>query len=292
MPIDADYTKEDPNEYLRIHFFTPSEYEKSGPAWPIRLGSNLAKPDYHIGPRTTAYYYLLLVLGGRGTFVQNGRTYPLAAGDLYCLFPQVTHEYWTEPTAPLRKIFLAFDGKMALELLRRVGLTPQRPHLPALHAEQAAADMIAFLEKTAGVGAAEASDLDRLSAFYRIFASLERGAAPEGSEPSAVSWLQRGLDYMEIHYADGITIEEVARHAGVGRTHFSKKFHECYGTTPVRHMQRLKLDEARMLLEQTTYSLSEIAHSVGYPDLFSFSKAFKKHHGLPPKQYRQQRSPC
>lgn len=290
MSIETDYTKEDHHEHLRIHFFTPSQYEKSGPAWPIRIGSNLVKPGYHIGPRTTAYYYLLLVLDGRGTFVQNGRTYPLAAGDLYCLFPQVTHEYWTEPDFPLRKIFLAFDGKMALELLRRIGLTPQRPHLAAVHSEEAAADMIAFLQKTTG-GAAETSDLDRLSAFYRIFASLEREAAPERIEPDGISWLQRGLDYMEIHYAHGITIEEVARHAGVGRTHFSKKFHERYGITPVRHMQRLKLDEARMLLEQTNYSLSEIAHSVGYPDLFSFSKAFKKHHGLPPKQYRQKGPP-
>ncbi|CAM4115577.1 AraC family transcriptional regulator [Saccharibacillus endophyticus] len=286
MPIDTEYMKEDHHEYLRIHFFTPSDYEKSGPAWPIRLGANLAKPNYHIGPRTTAYYYLLLVLEGRGTFVHGDRKYELAAGDMYCLFPQVMHEYWTDAEAPLRKIFLAFDGKMALELLRRIGLTPQRPHLPSALVEEAAAAMRSFLEKTS-TEHAEASDLSRLSEFYRIFAALESTTFPEGSEPDGVSWLQRGLDYMEIHYADGITIEEVARHAGVGRTHFSKKFHERYGHTPVSHMQRLKLDEARMLLEQTGYSLSEIAHSVGYPDLFSFSKAFKKHTGLPPKQYRQ-----
>lgn len=290
MPIDTEYMKEDHHEHLRIHFFTPSDYEKSGPAWPIRLGSNLAKPNYHIGPRTTAYYYLLLVLDGRGTFVQNGRTHALAPGDLFCLFPQVMHEYWTDPEAPLRKIFLAFDGKMALELLRRIGLTPNRPHQPSARVEEAAAAMISFLEKT-GSGHAETSDLGRLSEFYRIFAALESEQIPELLEPGEISWLQRGLDYMEIHYADGITVEEVARHAGVGRTYFSKKFHERYGHTPVSHMQQLKLDEARMLLEQTAYSLSEIAHSVGYPDLFSFSKAFKKHTGLPPRQYRQQRSP-
>ncbi|OWA35310.1 AraC family transcriptional regulator [Saccharibacillus sp. O16] len=289
MPIDTEYMKEDHHEHLRIHFFTPSDYEKSGPAWPIRLGSNLAKPNYHIGPRTTAYYYLLLVLGGRGTFIQNDRTYSLAAGDMFCLFPQVMHEYWTDPEDPLRKVFLAFDGRMALELLRRIGLTPNRPHQPSIRVEEAAAAMRSFLQQTAAQEM-KASDLGRLSAFYRIFAALEHEAASDTREPNEVSWLQRGLDYMEIHYADGITVEEVARHAGVGRTYFSKKFHERYGHTPVSHMQKLKLDEARMLLEQTNYSLSEIAHSVGYPDLFSFSKAFKKHTGLPPRQYRQQYS--
>ena len=287
MSIDTDYTKEDHHEHLRVHFFTPSTYEKSSPAWPIRLGSNLAKSNYHIGPRTTAYYYLIIVLEGRGTFVQNDQRYDLAEGDLYCLFPQVTHEYWTDPDAPLHKMFLAFDGKMALELLKRIGLTPQRPHLSSIDIQEAVAVMRSFLEKTSA-DSAETSDLIRLAEFYRIFAALERQTLPEHAQERSGSWLQRGLDYMEIHYADGITIEEVARHAGVGRTHFSKKFHERYGHTPVSHMQQLKVEEARMLLEQTSYSLSEIAHSVGYPDLFSFSKAFKKHTGLPPKQYRQQ----
>ncbi|GGO00179.1 AraC family transcriptional regulator [Saccharibacillus kuerlensis] len=287
MPIDTEYAKEDHHEYLRVHFFTPSEYERSGPAWPIRLGSSLAKPNYHIGPRTTAYYYMILVLEGTGFFTQNGKTHPLAAGDLYCLFPQVLHEYRTDPEAPLRTMFLAFDGRMAVELLRRIGLTSQRPHLQSSSSDEIAADLRAFLAKTAS----DTSDLDRLAEFYRLFAALERTAVFEDDEPDTISWLQRGLEYMEMHYADGITVEEAARYAGVGRTHFSKKFHERYGHTPVSHMQKLKLDEARMLLTQTHYSLSEIALSVGYPDLFSFSKAFKKYTGLPPKHYRQQCSP-
>lgn len=57
--------REDHHEYLEIYFFTPSEFEKSGAAWPIRLGHNIAKPNYHIGPRTSPYYYLLFVLEGQ-----------------------------------------------------------------------------------------------------------------------------------------------------------------------------------------------------------------------------------
>jgi YesN/AraC family two-component response regulator len=50
------------------------------------------------------------------------------------------------------------------------------------------------------------------------------------------------------------------------------------------------MNEAKLLLEQTTYTLSEIAHSVGYPDLFSFSKVFKKRFGLPLNHYRSKRN--
>ncbi|UUZ81018.1 AraC family ligand binding domain-containing protein [Paenibacillus sp. P26] len=103
--------REDHHEFLEIYFFTPTEYEKSGAAWPIRLGYNIAKPNYHIGPRTSPYYYLLFVLEGQGTFLQGNQTYPLRKNDMFCLFPQVTHEYVTPPQDPLRKVFFAFDGR-------------------------------------------------------------------------------------------------------------------------------------------------------------------------------------
>ncbi|WP_338554790.1 helix-turn-helix transcriptional regulator [Paenibacillus sp. KS-LC4] len=72
------------------------------------------------------------------------------------------------------------------------------------------------------------------------------------------------------------------------RTHFTKQFSKAYGTTPVQYIQRLKMGEATRLLAQTSYTLSEIASSIGFPDLFSFSKAFKKIRGVSPKQYRSQ----
>ncbi|MFD2610956.1 helix-turn-helix domain-containing protein [Paenibacillus gansuensis] len=46
------------------------------------------------------------------------------------------------------------------------------------------------------------------------------------------------------------------------------------------------MNQAKLLLRQTTYKLSEIADSVGYNDLFTFSKAFKKVVGVAPNLYR------
>ncbi|MNI75295.1 HTH-type transcriptional activator Btr [compost metagenome] len=91
---------------------------------------------------------------------------------------------------------------------------------------------------------------------------------------------------MEIHYAEGITVEKVSAHVGVDRNHFTKQFRKAYGMTPIQFIQELKMKEARLLLEQTDYTLAEIAQSVGYPDLFSFSKAFKKRLGTAPAHYR------
>lgn len=280
--------REESNEYLEVCFFTPSSYEKSGGAWPIRLGRNIAKPHYHIGPRTSPYYYLIFVQNGSGTLHQNHGTYPLQPGDVFCLFPQVQHEYYTSPDDPLQKSFIAFDGRQALRLLERIGLTPHRPHAPGLFSQEVSGILEEFFELAESPDGRN-TDLGRLVLFHRIFERLSAVAAGgKGGDCRNVTWLQKGREYMEIHYAEGITVETVSEHVGVERTYFTKQFRKTFGTTPILFIQELRMKEARQLLEQTSYTMAEIAESVGYSDLFSFSKAFKKHQGVPPARYRLQ----
>lgn len=286
LPLNKDM-REDYHEFLEIHYFTPSDFEKSGNVWPIRLGTNMAKPNYHIGPRTTPYYYLLFVLEGAGTFIQNNITYRLGKNDMYCLFPGVTHEYFTEEDRLLHKIFVAFDGKQALHLLERIGLTQQTPYRKGDLTEETIKLMWAFMNLVRD-GDRQTSDLSRLTQLYRIFDALSATHNPASThEYRALSWLQRGCDYIQIHYAEGITVEQVSSHVGVERTHFTKQFSKTYGVSPIQYIQDLKMKEAKHLLTQTDYTLTEIANSVGYPDLFTFSKAFKKQLGVPPTLFRR-----
>ncbi|MBW4080994.1 AraC family transcriptional regulator [Paenibacillus sp. S150] len=276
---------EDNQEFLELCLFTPSVYEKCGAAWPIRLGHNIAKPSYHIGPRTTPYYYLIFVLEGEGWFQQNQQTYRLSKNDVFCLFPQVIHEYFTQPDALLHKVFLAFDGKQALRLLERLGLSLYHPYAPGILTPEAIQLMWDFFSM---VRSDKDTDLGRLILFHRIFDQLSAAVQdPAASDRRRnVSWLQKGHEYMEIHYAEGITVEKVCAYVGMDRSYFTKQFRKTYGITPIQFIQELKMKEAMLLLEQTAYTLSEIAQSVGYPDLFSFSKAFKKRLGEAPTRYR------
>ncbi|GAB6926262.1 AraC family transcriptional regulator [Paenibacillus sp. JCM 10914] len=275
--------REDAHEWLHIHYFTPTTFEKAGPIWPIRLGANVAKPHYHIGPRISPYYYLLCILDGEGTFRQSGGEYPLRKHDIFCLFPQVTHEYYTNPEKPLRKAFIAFDGKHALSSLNRIGLTPEKPHAASRVNQETLDIMQSYFNH-------DTTDYTRVSHLYQLFHQLSLTVPDRKTQHTSTppSWLEKGRDYLEIHYADQITIERVAHHVGIERTHFSKQFQREYGCSPIHYLQRLRMTEAELLLQGTDYKMSEIAHSVGYSDLPTFSKAFKKHYGLSPHHYRQQ----
>lgn len=280
--------QEEPLEFAERYFFTPTAFEKAGAVWPIRLGRNVAKPHYHIGPRTTTYYSLHFVLEGSGTYVQDGKSYALRRNDLFCLFPNRSHEYFAADDDPLQMAWIAFDGKKALSILERLGIVPAVPFLRDAIRPEVRQLLDVFFARIRAKGR-DVSDLAKLSAFFNVFEALpNRGAEREkGTGKSSGSWLQKGVDYLEMHYAEGITIEQAASFVGVDSAYFSRKFNAAYGTSPIKYLQNVKMKAARNMLAETSYSLTEIALSVGYPDLFSFSKAFKKHFAVSPSEFRR-----
>ncbi|TNJ61593.1 AraC family transcriptional regulator [Paenibacillus hemerocallicola] len=275
-------------EYVERYFFTPSVIEKSNAVWPIRLGQNVAKPHYHVGPRTTPYYSLHFVLEGAGTFIQDSKSYGLSQNDMFCLFPNRSHEYFTSVSQPLKMAWIAFDGKKALPILERLNIRPAAPYAPNA-VRPGVRELLTRFFGLVQANGHNASDFAKLGILFQLFESLADPAAKTESSAGgpSVSWLAKGVDYLEMHYAEGITIEKVASFVGVDRAHFSRTFQSAYGTSPSKYLQSLKMSAARKMLGQTSCTLTEIALSVGYPDLFSFSRAFKKLNGISPGEFRK-----
>lgn len=283
--MEMVHPQEHRQEFLEGFYFTPSELEKSGPGWIIRAGLSQAKPNYHMGPKISHYHYLIFVIKGEGRLNQNGQTYHLKPNDLFCLFPNTTHEYYTLKHAPMLTVWVAFDGRQVNELLARAGLHPAQPYATQALSEELTDCLTAFFERCREAGN-KATDLFRLRFFYSLFEHLASAKAGGLLDNGTESWLKRGMEYIQMHYAQGITIENICASISVDRTHFTKKFTERYGLSPGRYMQQLKMSEAKRLLTETDYKLTEVAKQVGYPDLFSFSKGFKKAYGVPPSRYR------
>lgn len=282
------WMQDEPLEYVERYFFTPDAIERSNAVWPIRLGRNVSKPDYHVGPRMTTYYSLHFVLEGAGTFVSGSQAYSLGRNDLFCLFPNRSHEYYTSKKQPLQLAWIAFDGRKAQQILEQCGISPDIPYL-AGGIRPEARKLIGDFFASVRASGQEMTGFAKLGILYNLFDAVAVPAAKLAQENDgpANGWLQKGLDYLDMHYAEGITIRKAASYAGVDRAHFSRKFHSVYGLSPVRYLQRLKIDAAKRMLTETSFTPAEIALSVGYADLFSFSKAFKKCTGMTPNMFRK-----
>ena len=98
---------------------------------------------------------------------------------------------------------------------------------------------------------------------------------------------RRVLDYMEHHFADDISLQTLAREAGISLFHFTRLFKAKTGITPHRHIVQLRMRQAQTLLRHTDLSVAEVALQSGYAHPGHFAAAFKRSAGTLPKQFRQ-----
>lgn len=102
---------------------------------------------------------------------------------------------------------------------------------------------------------------------------------------TSLQTLQPIFEYIHDHLHQPIRIEELAELAGMSEKYFIKYFKLALGVTPGLYIYQLKMNRARKLLYSKRYSIQQIADMLGYPDPFSFSKAFKKYYKVPPSQF-------
>lgn len=80
-------------------------------------------------------------------------------------------------------------------------------------------------------------------------------------------------------------ISELSVHAGMSSTKLKRLFSQIFGNSIFSYYQGLRMKEAAILLKEKKYSVSEVGYKLGFTNLGHFSKIFKQHIGMNPKQY-------
>ncbi|HCC00178.1 MAG TPA: hypothetical protein DEP42_03000 [Ruminococcaceae bacterium] len=280
--MELAHAQEYHNEFLEGYYFVPTNLEREGPGWFVRAGLSQAKPNFHISPKHFSYHYLIFILEGEGSLLQGKKSFHLSPNDLFCLFPQTAQEYCTSPDFPIHSMWIALDGGYVRQLLSSVGLRPQTPYLSKAMTVNIRQWIKEFFEWYRNTNTQD-TDCTRMSRFYQLFGLLEKETLPRYIEKP---WVQQASEYMRAHYTESITVNSVAQHFHLGRSFFSKKFSAYHKISPGKFLKKLKIEEAKRLLIETDYCIAEIALMVGYADLYSFSKEFKKSFGFPPSHFR------
>ncbi len=91
---------------------------------------------------------------------------------------------------------------------------------------------------------------------------------------------------MEENFAEKISIDTLSKDAGLSPRHFKRRFKKATGENPLTYLQLLRIETAKRELETTQKPVTEITWGVGYEDINSFRKLFRKHTGMSPKEYR------
>lgn len=125
-----------------------------------------------------------------------------------------------------------------------------------------------------------------LEAFGRQLGELANRLIIESrpQEPAAVTKARR---YIRDNLSERLTLEDVARHAGLSPHHFCKVFRRAAGVNLIDYINRSRIESARQLLLRDDARVSEIAFEVGYQSLSQFNRTFRSVTGESPSDYRK-----
>ena len=126
---------------------------------------------------------------------------------------------------------------------------------------------------------------DMIATVNRVFRPLEKGSSKADSYSKAI---QEAVSYIQAHYAEKITLAEVASRVSFNPEYFSRLFSKETGMNFIAYLNHIRMKAAAELLEHTSKKIYEIAEQVGYTSISYFSTAFKKHYGQTPNEYQSQ----
>ncbi len=114
----------------------------------------------------------------------------------------------------------------------------------------------------------------------------ERTAALNFGAGFTAAQYKRVLDYVAEHYGQPLTIEDLARVAGMSTAQFSRLFKATVGDTPYQFLMDYRVEQARKLLGERERALIDIALSCGFADQPHFTRIFKRLTGQTPREFR------
>lgn len=99
--------------------------------------------------------------------------------------------------------------------------------------------------------------------------------------------IEHAIQYMREHYSEDIGVANLADRAAMSERTFVRRFRDVTGMPPGHYLQKMRIDLAKHQLSHSDAPLEQIMHNVGYRDISSFRRLFKKEVDASPKQYRE-----
>ena len=122
-----------------------------------------------------------------------------------------------------------------------------------------------------------------ISLLYKIFAEMQKESYIPEKQYKAI---KPAIDYIgENFLKNKITIAELTETCGISESYLNKLFIKKFGISPLKYIIQMKINYACDLLKSEEYSISQIAESCGYGNVYFFSRQFKEYVGISPTEF-------
>lgn len=121
---------------------------------------------------------------------------------------------------------------------------------------------------------------------HRLLGDKTPSAFPDLRQNELSQKLSIAFDFIDTHYTEDVSLEDVASIAGFSKFHFSRLFKQCSGQNFHEYLCYKRVQASEALLLKPNYSITEIAFKSGFSSLSTFNRAFKNINHCSPTEYR------
>ena len=226
---------------------------------------------------------VIFVLQGSSRACCNGVYYDQPAGSVLFVPPQVIHSYDRRSEdfrgvaliVEMQRIcgLISYDGSFHPE--NPVWLNEQMDH-PVWMMLQTALDTCRDIdEKSAFLMAC--GIINEVMQFYTFIKQTHQGSS-----------FQKVLNYCQLHYKEPITVRSIAKELSLSEGHISHLFTNRLHQSFPDYINALRINEATRLMRDAEHTMTDICEACGFNSIRTFNRAFLKHFGISPRQYRKE----
>ena len=211
--------------------------------------------------------------------------------DIFYIPSGNTAFYQADYEEPWNYFWVGVSGMMAKETICQAGLS-EKVFVRSL-SEQTVIEAAKAVENMLGTyRLTYANELKRLGELMKLFGILiddahNSEAVRYNYDYPITVYVNQAIEYMKRNYDKKLKINDVADYVGVNRCYLTISFKKAYGVSPKQYLSELRMKKAATRIKNGNETIGFIAERVGYSDPLAFSKAFKMHFGVSPRQYRQ-----
>lgn len=256
---------------------------------PIRIESHPTRPAYSSSRHSHPWDSLFLVVAGKGSCVVETQEY-LLAPRMSLFLSQGTHHSFVDKARSAMTIFVvSFDPSVShqhVDLIQALKSLEEPKHVPVFAWQHLRLLLRQMLHEQNVQPPHHDVALQNLLCSVLLLLSrvyLDNTPAISAMEPNSTQRVQAVLEFIAHSYYQNYSLEEAAKLAQLSPRRFSSLCREICGRSFVNYVNALRIERARNLLETTPLPVTAVAFQVGFEELSTFYRAFRKHTGHSPR---------
>lgn len=264
---------------------TPSNLARSTFFYIQETGYFKLKESHRAFRKNLESYLIVLVLSGSGILMYDEKIYKLHAGCCFFIDCMVPYYHQSSTSDPWELMWIHFNGATSDRYYHFYSSVSEPAFEPSsFQIIREKLESLLDVNRHSDLSAEIASSrliMDVLSILLQDITNSheEQGAAH-----------QKMLDirqYLDEHYADKFSLDELSEHFYISKYHLSREFKNQFGITPNLYVITKRITMVKKLLRFSDFSLEEIAMKCGFYDTSYMNKQFKKSEGISASDFRK-----